>query len=228
MSPEQARGETVDKRSDIWSFAVILWECLTGTNPFAGPTASDCIAAILTTEIDPENPAAGTPALVSHLLRRSLQRDLDHGCGTPAICGCCWRIARGEKPEREAAASWVSAEVVDKTFLIDDEICRSLDKEGFDPHLIGWKMQYADNQRPSSILQVWIPSFGEDHSMGIWRDLLASSPHRTIVVTPVGLEPNVSHRPIISMENQLDLLRRLVTQVAAQARPDKVVVAGFS
>ena len=123
-------------------------------------------------------------------------------------------MSAGPDPEQDRAA------IVDKTFLIDDESCRTLDKEDFDPHLIGWQMQYADNERPSDLLQVWIPSFGEDHSMGIWRDLLASSPYRTIVATPVGLEPNAAYRPRISMNNQLALLRRLVASVAAtgQAR----------
>ncbi len=89
-------------------------------------------------------------------------------------------------------------------------------------------MQYADNERVSDTLQVWIPSFGEDHSMGAWRDLLAAAPYRTIVATPVGLEPDMLYRPHISMANQLVLLRHLVSAVAAQDHPTRVVVAGFS
>lgn len=227
MSPEQARGEAVDKRSDIWSFAVILWECLTGLNPFAGPTATDCMATILTAEIDLGTLPADTPPLASHLLRRSLQRDLRSRLRDTGDMRMLLEDCLAEKSD-EAAVAPVITEVVHKSFLIDDKICRTLDKDGFDPHLIGWQMQYADNQRPSSILQFWIPSFGEDHSMGIWRDLLASAPHRTIVATPVGLEPNASHRPIISMENQLVLLRHLVSEISDQARPEKVVVGGFS
>jgi len=76
MSPEQARGESVDRRSDIWAFGVILYECLTGSNPFSGPTMSDTIAAILTTEPDLTLLPPSTPPIVLHLLRRSLQRDL--------------------------------------------------------------------------------------------------------------------------------------------------------
>ena len=128
----------------------------------------------------------------------------------------------------EPSQELMPSAIVDKTFVIDDEACRTLDKDGFDPHLIGWQMQYADNERPSDVLQVWIPSFGEDHSMGIWRDLIASSPYHTIVATPVGLEPNAAYRPMISMNNQLALLRLLVTSVTEQTRPNKVVVGGFS
>ncbi len=227
MSPEQARGEAVDKRSDIWSWAVIVYECLTGTNPYAGRTVSDSIAAILTTEIDLTALPLSTPSLAVPLLRRCLQRDLrsrlrDAGDLRLLLEECRDQLFAEPDPERDLAA------IVDKTFLIDDEVCRTLDKVDFDPQLIGWQMQYADNERPSDILQVWIPSFGEDHSMGIWRDLLASSPYRTIVATPVGLEPNAAYRPRISMKNQLALLRHLVASVAAQAKPDKVVVGGFS
>jgi serine/threonine protein kinase len=227
MSPEQARGETVDNRSDIWSWAVIVHECLTGSNPYVGQTPSDSIAAILTNDIDLKGLPVNTPPLVVTLLGHCLQRNKHHrmrGAGDLQLLieDCRNELTAEPSPELMRSA------IVDKTFLIDDEACRTLDKEGFDPHLIGWQMQYADNERPSDVLQIWIPSFGEDHFMGIWRDLLASSPFRTIVATPVGLEPNSPYRPKISMTNQLALLRRLVTSVADQTRPNKVVVGGFS
>ena len=52
MSPEQARGKTVDKRTDIWAFGCVLYEMLTGRRAFAGDTTSDAIAAILEREPD--------------------------------------------------------------------------------------------------------------------------------------------------------------------------------
>ncbi|RPI27958.1 MAG: serine/threonine protein kinase, partial [Acidobacteria bacterium] len=51
MSPEQARGKPVDKRSDIWSFGVLLWEMLTGQSLFNGETATDVLAQVMTKEI---------------------------------------------------------------------------------------------------------------------------------------------------------------------------------
>jgi eukaryotic-like serine/threonine-protein kinase len=77
MSPEQARGRPVDRRSDVWSFGCVLFECFAGTPAFAGETTSDLIARIL--ERDPEWSAlpADAPPRVREILRRCLRRDAD-------------------------------------------------------------------------------------------------------------------------------------------------------
>jgi serine/threonine-protein kinase len=76
MSPEQAQGKPLDRRTDVWSFAVVLYECLTGVSPFAGETASDSIGAVLHKDVDLDLLPAETPRLLRHLLRGCLQRDL--------------------------------------------------------------------------------------------------------------------------------------------------------
>ncbi|HXE89619.1 MAG TPA: protein kinase [Terriglobales bacterium] len=75
MSPEQARGRPVDKRTDIWSFGCVLYELLSGRRAFAGETATDSIAAIL--EREPEWSALpdATPAAIRRLLKRCLQKE---------------------------------------------------------------------------------------------------------------------------------------------------------
>ena len=75
MSPEQARGEPVDRRTDIWAFGCVLYELLTGRRAFAGRTISDTIAALL--EREPEWAAlpAATPPGVRRLLERCLAKD---------------------------------------------------------------------------------------------------------------------------------------------------------
>jgi serine/threonine-protein kinase len=75
MSPEQARGRTVDKRADIWAFGVVLWEMLTGRRLFAGDTVSDTLVEVLTKQIDVAALPAGTPPHVRRLIERCLARD---------------------------------------------------------------------------------------------------------------------------------------------------------
>jgi len=74
MSPEQARGQAVDKRADIWSFGVILFEMLTRRRLFEGETVSDTLASVLKTEIPWDRLPADTPPRVVRLLRRCLER----------------------------------------------------------------------------------------------------------------------------------------------------------
>ena len=76
MSPEQARGHTVDKRADIWAFGCVLYEMLTGRQAFGGETVSDTIAAVLDREPDWNRLPAKTPPEASRLLHRCLDKDL--------------------------------------------------------------------------------------------------------------------------------------------------------
>ena len=75
MSPEQARGLAVDKRTDIWAFGCVLYEMLTGRVAFAGDTISDSIARILEREPDWSALPAATPAPIRRLLLRCLTKD---------------------------------------------------------------------------------------------------------------------------------------------------------
>ena len=75
MSPEQARGQSVDKRSDIWSFGCVLYEMLAGRAPFPGETLSDTIAAVLEREPDWSALPEKTPPRIRQLLHRCLEKD---------------------------------------------------------------------------------------------------------------------------------------------------------
>jgi serine/threonine-protein kinase len=75
MSPEQARGQPVDRRADIWAFGCVLYEMLTGRQPFSGHTVSDTLAAVLKTEPAWDHLPSETPAAVTQMLGRCLQKD---------------------------------------------------------------------------------------------------------------------------------------------------------
>ncbi len=75
MSPEQARGLKVDRRTDIWAFGVVLFEMLTGKRAFAGPTTSDTLAAVLKSEPDFSLLPSDLPPKVDYLLRRCLRKN---------------------------------------------------------------------------------------------------------------------------------------------------------
>jgi serine/threonine protein kinase/Tol biopolymer transport system component len=76
MSPEQTRGQDVDKRTDIWAFGCVLFEMLTGRAAFAGQTLADTLAAIVEREPDWSALPASTPAAVRELLRRCVRKDV--------------------------------------------------------------------------------------------------------------------------------------------------------
>ena len=76
MSPEQARGKEVDRRTDIWAFGCVMYEVLTGSKVYEGQTVSDSIARILERDPDWDVLPSKLPPKVRDLLRRCLQKDL--------------------------------------------------------------------------------------------------------------------------------------------------------
>ena len=75
MSPEQARGKTVDRRTDVWAFGCVLYEMLTGVQIFRGETVSDVLSAVLNAEPDWAALPTQTPSSIRRLLNRCLQKD---------------------------------------------------------------------------------------------------------------------------------------------------------
>jgi hypothetical protein len=76
MSPEQAKGKALDKRSDIWTFGCVLYEMLTGKRAFGGAEIVDVLAQILEREPDFDALPSATPPAIRRLLRRSLEKDV--------------------------------------------------------------------------------------------------------------------------------------------------------
>ena len=78
MSPEQARGKALDKRTDIWAFGCVLYEMLTGVPAFEGETVTDVLSAIVRGEPGWDALPADTPDALKRLLRRCLQKDVNN------------------------------------------------------------------------------------------------------------------------------------------------------
>ena len=75
MSPEQAKGKQVDKRTDVWAFGAVLYEMLTGRRAFLGDGVTDTLVAVMTAAVDLDALPADVPAGVRRLLRRCLERE---------------------------------------------------------------------------------------------------------------------------------------------------------
>ena len=75
MSPEQACGKRVDRRTDVWAFGVVLFEMLTGRRPFSGDSVSETVASVLKTDPDWSALPVTVPPHLRQLLRRCLQKD---------------------------------------------------------------------------------------------------------------------------------------------------------
>ncbi len=122
MSPEQAKGKSVDRRADIWAFGCVLYEMLTGQQTFTGEAVTDTLAAVIRAEPDWSQLPAGTPIRARVLLQRCLQKDpkqrlrdigdarisLDEvlsGAPDPALAG----TARAAAPLWRRALPWAAA-----------------------------------------------------------------------------------------------------------------------
>src|SRR4029434_8467831 len=75
MSPEQARGQDIDRRTDIWAFGCVVYEMVVGRPVCAGPTTADTIAAVMERPVNWTAIPADAPPAITRVLRRCLQRD---------------------------------------------------------------------------------------------------------------------------------------------------------
>jgi serine/threonine-protein kinase len=119
MSPEQARGQSLDRRTDIWSFGCVLYEMLTARAAFDADTLSDTLAAILEHEPDATLLPTDTPLPIRRLLRRCLEKDrkrrldsasdarleIEDAIASPAT----ETLARAATPSRRVAPAAIAA-----------------------------------------------------------------------------------------------------------------------
>jgi serine/threonine-protein kinase len=115
LSPEQARGEEADRRSDIWAFGAVLYEMLSRRRAFQGENAADTIAAVLRQEIDWSAVNPSTPDRIRRLMERCLDRDVrrrlrDIGEARIALedraAAAVTSVARGRAPQATSRPFW--------------------------------------------------------------------------------------------------------------------------
>jgi eukaryotic-like serine/threonine-protein kinase len=108
MAPEQARGQESDQRVDIWAFAVVLYEMLSGRSPFVRTSMAGTIGAILHTEPDWK----GIPRAVQPVLRQCLEKDPARRCTDIAAAVRSLDAARSGVPTSARRVVWTRAAVV--------------------------------------------------------------------------------------------------------------------
>jgi serine/threonine-protein kinase len=126
MSPEQAKGRPVDRRTDVWAFGAVLYELLTGTRAFAGESVTETLSHVLTQTPDWTLLPPETPAAIRTLLRRCLDKDprkrldsavalrleIDEALASPAGATTAGGLLVRRRMTREAVAAVVAASLL--------------------------------------------------------------------------------------------------------------------
>jgi serine/threonine-protein kinase len=202
MSPEQARGKPVDKRTDVWSFGCVLFDMLTGRAAFAGDTLSDVIAAILTRGPDWSLLPADTPAPIRQLLARCLEKDLPrrlHDIGDVRI-EIEDAIARPSGPNAQGTAALARGPAVTSR-----PRALTLAAAGVGGALLGagvlWMLGPQATQAPRPPIQFTVPLQGNERLAAVDFRALDVSPQDTAIayVASTGGESRIVVRPLSAL-----------------------------
>ncbi|MFN8093847.1 MAG: protein kinase [Vicinamibacteria bacterium] len=198
MSPEQARGKRVDRRADVWSFGVVLFEMLTGRRLFAGETVSDVLAGVLKTDPDWGALPRDTPEPVRGLLRRCLEREplerlRDIG-EARVLLSRRLEPAAAELPPSAASRRRALWPVVLPWALVALVVAGALATRRQPP---------ADGSRGPETVRVTVPGPGPEYAMDATERPVVSADGRTLAVALRGPQGNALFvRPLDAFELQ--------------------------
>ncbi|MGH9175939.1 MAG: protein kinase domain-containing protein, partial [Vicinamibacterales bacterium] len=197
MSPEQARGKPVDRRTDIWAFGCVLFEMLTGRKAFeGGDTVSDTVAAILKNEPDWDAVPANTPPHIRRLLGRCLQKDPQKRL--PHIGLVRLEIDEGPAEAQALAGPAASIRPMGPLWRRALPVTAAAVVAGALGVLAGW---YLTRPAPPSIVRFPIALGNEQ--------IFTRSGHRQIAISPDGrqiafvADRNLYRRSLSDLENRL-------------------------
>ncbi|MDP3719875.1 MAG: protein kinase [Acidobacteriota bacterium] len=170
MSPEQARGKAVDRRTDIWAFGAVLFEMLTGKRAFPGDDATDTIVAVVSKEPEWSALPAAVPAGIQRLLRRALNKDSKRRLDSVG----------GARIEIDEAL--ISPSAMDSAFIQPAMIERALL-----PRVLPWMVASALAAGLVLVLAFWVP-----------RQTAVLPVSRAVITPPEGVAGFDRAKPVLS------------------------------
>ena len=225
MAPEQAMGEReITPRADVYALGCVMYEMLLGEPPFTGPTAQAIVAKVMTDQPGPIVTRRDTvPPAIERAIHTALRKlPADRFASAAAFSAA---MAAGEASVMAHSAR-APRQLTPTCFRLSEGTCRRLDRQAFDPRLIGTALQYVDNGVSSDTLVCFIPACGRGADQ--YTTLLETTAYWAIAPTGRGLEPVATWRPSLSLEDHIVLVRELLRDVVARVRPRFPVIAGFS
>lgn len=229
MSPEQARGQRVDHRSDIFSLGAILYELLSGSKAFPGSSTVEILNAILK-----EEPAelSSVNHEVSPILQRVIERALAKDAHQRLHSARDFAFLLEAITPNALVVSFQSAragsapEVAQRTFSFSERVCRQLDRTSLNPRIINDHLHYADNCITSDVIVCFLHGTGLDGS-DFSRHLEATD-YRAVAPTLYGFERCGNRYIGLSIANHLVILREWLRHIVEHDPVKAIILVGFS
>jgi pimeloyl-ACP methyl ester carboxylesterase len=227
MAPEQASSDPqLDHRADIYAFGVLAYEVLTGVPPFTAPGPVQLVAAHMSRQPDPltRHRPSIPEALDEMVLKCLAKRPADRFQHAEDIVAYLDSILTG--PLSESMGTTAEHAVAPSKYRISESMARRLDRNAFDPRMIGDSVEYLDNHARSDTLVCFMPAIGLDAAE--YEEHLRVLPWRCVAMTPFSHEPGRHRRYTLSLADHFTILRHFLRHTTERTGARRVVLAGFS